>query len=256
MCSLVTKEIKKPFAPWLNNSIREAKDIRNTTRVKLKCDHNDADLQEEQQQEEKRVKTLIAECKVRYYRDEFLNNKGNISKTWKTIREIVPYSKNIRNANSNFDNVVDKSNEFSSYFANVGKNTDTKIQEIIHCENVPCPVYENVTSGIFGEGSTLRLQPVDTDTVVLAIKDLNETSYVGCDGIPMKYTNDAICIIAFYITCIINTSIVTRVFPIAWKHVPVIPLFNSGDISDPSNFRPISSLPIVSLEKSGCQSAD
>ncbi len=167
--------------------------IRNTTRVKLKCDRHNADLQEQYKQEKERVKTLSAECKARYYHNEFLNNKGNISKTWKTTREIVPDSKNISN-NYNFDHVVDKANEFNSYFANVGKNAYTKTQEIIHRENVSYPICENVTSGIFIEGSTSRPQPVDTDTVVLTIKDLNETSSVGSDGIPMKFIKDALCI--------------------------------------------------------------
>ncbi len=111
-----------------------------------------------------------------------------------------------------------------------------------------------MTSGIFGKGNTFRPQPVDTDTVVLTIKDLSETSSVGSDGISMKFIKDSLCIIAFYITCIINTSIVTDVFPAAWKHSLVIPLFKSGDISDQSNFRSISLLPIVSkvLEKNSC----
>ncbi len=116
---------------------------------------------------------------------------------------------------------------------------------------MPYPICENVTFGIYGEGSTLRPQPVDTDTVVLTIKDLNETSSVGSDGIPMKFIKEPLCMIAFYITSIINTSIVTDVFPTGWKHALVIPLFKSGDISDPRNFWPISLLPIVSkvLEK-------
>ena len=67
----------------------------------------------------------------------------------------------------------------------------------------------------------------------------------------MKFLKDALSIIVSYITCIINTSIVTGVLPAACKHSLVIPLFKSGDISDASNFRPISLLPIVSkvLEK-------
>ncbi len=62
----------------------------------------------------------------------------------------------------------------------------------------------------------------------------------------MKFKKDALRIIAFYITCIINTSIVTGVFPTAWKYAFVIPHFKIGNISDLSNFRPISLLPIVS----------
>ena len=54
-----------------------------------------------------------------------------------------------------------------------------------------------------------------------------------------------------YITLTINTSIVTKVFPKPWKHSIIIPIHRSGDIEEPTNFRPINLLPILSkiLEK-------
>ena len=58
-------------------------------------------------------------------------------------------------------------------------------------------------------------------------------------------------VIAFYVTIIVNTSIVTGANPQLWKHGQVIPQFKSGDIDDPSNYRPITLLPVLSkvLEK-------
>ena len=49
----------------------------------------------------------------------------------------------------------------------------------------------------------------------------------------------------------INTSIVTNVFPKLWKHSIIIPIYKSGGIEEPTNFRPINLLPILSkiLEK-------
>ncbi len=123
-----------------------------------------------------------------------------------------------------------------------------KTQEIIHGGNVPhpAPVYENLDGD-----AVFRPRPVGTETVILTIKSLNETSSVGSDGIPMKFIKDALYVIAFYLTCIVNTSIVTGIVPIAWKRALVIPLFKSGDVSDFNNFRPVSLLPIISkiLEK-------
>ena len=54
-----------------------------------------------------------------------------------------------------------------------------------------------------------------------------------------------------YITLIIITSIVTKVFPKPWKHSIIIPIHKSGDIEEPTNFRQINLLPILSktLEK-------
>ena len=54
-----------------------------------------------------------------------------------------------------------------------------------------------------------------------------------------------------YITLIINTSIVTKVFSKPWKHSSILPIHKSGDIEKPTNFRPINLLAILSkrLEK-------
>ena len=54
-----------------------------------------------------------------------------------------------------------------------------------------------------------------------------------------------------YITLIINTSIVTKVFPKPWKHSIIIPIHKSGDIEEPTNFRLINLHTIIStiLEK-------
>ncbi len=42
----VTKEVKRPFAPWMNDELWEAMRIRNDTRNQLKRDRNDIVLQD------------------------------------------------------------------------------------------------------------------------------------------------------------------------------------------------------------------
>ncbi len=67
----------------------------------------------------------------------------------------------------------------------------------------------------------------------------------------LVFIKDSVYVTAFYLTCIINTSIITGMFPSSWKHALVISLFKSGDTNYLNNYRPISLLPILSkiLEK-------
>ena len=244
---LVTKSITRPFAPWMNDDIREAKILRNNTRIKLKSDRHNVTLQEQYKQEKKRVKTLIITGKADYYRKQLQDTKGNTSKTWKIIKDIVPNRKSNSNEH-NFENITNKANEFNFHFANVGKNTYERTQEFLHGENVS---HVNNPNVVLCDGNLFRPHPVNVDTIILTIKSLKETSAVGSDGISMRFIKDALYIIAFYLTCIINTSIVTGTFPTSWKHALVVPILKTGDVDDPNNFRPLSLLPVISkiLEK-------
>ena len=110
-------------------------------------------------------------------------------------------------------------------------------------------IYDNALNDL---GSNFfRPQPVDIDTIILIVKDLNNSKSYGADGIPLRFIRDALPVISFYLTIIINTSIVTGVYPIYWKLPHVIPFFKSGDPDNVGNYRPISLLPILSkiLEK-------
>ncbi len=109
----------------------------------------------------------------------------------------------------------------------------------------------NNRNPVLMEDACFRPEPVDTDTVILTIKSLKETKTVGSYGIPLRFLKDAMPVTILYITCIINTFLATSIFPKAWKHAMVVPLFKSGDINSVNNYRPISLLPIIAkiLEK-------
>ncbi len=92
----VLKEKTIPFAPWVNDDIREAKRRRNNIRIELKSDRQNITLQEQFKQEKEHVKTLITAGESEYYRKQLQDTKGDTSKTWE-IKNIVPN----RKSNSN-----------------------------------------------------------------------------------------------------------------------------------------------------------
>ena len=123
------------------------------------------------------------------------------------IKSLVPKS---NSQTPNYENVEEKADEFNSYFANVGREAFEKSQENannnnnnnnrIKNQNLPLNS-NNITNEYF------RPNPVNMDTVILTMKQLNETNAFGSDGIPYRFIKDSLQDNIFYITLIVNTSL-------------------------------------------------
>ena len=68
----------------------------------------------------------------------------------------------------------------------------------------------------------------------------------GHDKIPIKVYKDCLSSILPSITDLINTSLSSSVFPIAWKIAEVVPIPKTNDYELANNNRPISLLPVLS----------
>lgn len=249
MCApVVTKTVKGVPAPWMSDDICEAMKNRDKLQKELKTETNNMKLRESYKIAKTYVKTLISTSKTEHYQDRLRECKGNTSATWKVLGEIIPNKKK-KHSTHNFGNVKEKAEEFNTFFSKVGESTFRRSQEELRME-------ETVTvNGPHGDTidveASFRPKPVDANTIILIVKDLNATNSIGSDGIALRFLRDALCVIVPFITCIVNTSLVTGVFPESWKHALVVPLYKNGDPEVVNNYRPVSLLPIMSkiLEK-------
>ena len=84
-----------------------------------------------------------------------------------------------------------------------------------------------------------------------AIFALKNTNSSGIDGLALQYLKDSLIVTLPYISTVINTSLANETFPEIWKYAIIKAIHKSGDKNEPSNFRPISLLPVLSkiLEK-------
>lgn len=237
---IVSKQVNKPFAPWINDEIRSQMKERHDLLNILKKDRSNVVLQMQYKAKNKQLKTSRYKTKTEYYRQQFNNNRGNISGTWKIINDIVPNKKNCIN-NNHFQNVPEKAEEFNNYFASVGKQAYENSRCNVDANNTNPPATQNIHPN-----NLFRPQPVDTKDIILTIKQLKNTSSAGIDGITPKFLKDSLNAIIPYLTCMINTSIVTGKVPTLWKQAIVVPIFKNGDRENISNYRPISLLPIIS----------
>ena len=243
---VVTKEIGRPSAPWINEEIKVNMKVRDNLQKVLKSDRYNVVLQRQYKEQKKSVKLMIQTGKNFFYREKLDNCKHDIAETWKVIKSMNSDVKS-NLMQENRDTILKKANDFNDYFANVGKNAFEKSQENFNDHQN----FNDNINGNFNAETSFKLVPVDVNTIILTVKELNNTNAYGSDGIPFKFIRDSLPIISFYITVIVNTSIVTHVFPHQWKHPHILPFYKSGDKDKVSNYRPISLLPILSkiLEK-------
>ena len=128
---------------------------------------------------------------------------------WKVVGEVIPKQNNKHNGYG-FDKISDKAEEFNSFFSSVSESTFRRSQEELESESEFVADRPHFNSNV---NSAFRPKPVDANTVILTVKHLNTTTSIGSDGIALRFLRDALCVIVLFLTCIVNTSVVTGVFP-------------------------------------------
>ena len=87
---------------------------------------------------------------------------------------------------------------------------------------------------------------VSLHTLRRTIFSMRNTSARGDDGLCTRAIKASFDAIGDILLHIINTCLSNSDFPSEWKHSIVHPIYKSGDPSSPSNFRPISIVPVLS----------
>ena len=90
-------------------------------------------------------------------------------------------------------------------------------------------------------GAQFSLSQITVDFVYKQLKALNSKKSSGLPDIPVRLVKDGTEVLARPLTLLMN-----RTLPADWKHAIVTPVHKAGSKSDPSNFRPISVLPVFS----------
>ena len=197
---------------------------------------------------EKIVKKDIKEAKQRYFDQIFTAYKNDMKKTWKTINETLNRNKKNSNVasilyhNGNvLSNAKDTANAFNVYFANIGKNLASEIEQNI-TDNADYTQYVSTPLTVI----KLQFKCITDNDTQRAIDKLENKSSSGHDGISNKLLKLLKIELSKSLTLIINQMITTGIFPDSFKISKITPLFKKGDASMLSNYRPISLLPTIS----------
>ena len=98
----------------------------------------------------------------------------------------------------------------------------------------------------FAINGTFHLNNISEDNVLKVIKGIEISKAAGIDKFSGRFLKDGAEVLAKPISELCNLSISHSIFPNACKIAKLKPIFKKGKKTDPSNYRPISLLPIIS----------
>ena len=199
------------------------------------------------------VTTLLRRAKENYYKNKFNDAICNARKTWRLLNDLVSNGRSrkkkgiseVRVRDSTVQNPAEIAEHFNSHFCSVSAALDSKIP---YCNKSPLSYMGQSSVTSFYAG------PTSEDEVELIIKRLNCRSSFP-RSIPsfvfVKYAR----IISTIISKLFNASITEGQFPNILKVARVIPIFKAGLREIINNYRPISTLGVISkiFEKLMCK---
>ena len=180
---------------------------------------------------------------IRVSKQNFFDQRLNSAEEktfWKTVKLLNQNHSSIPTLQFNgtvAETAVGKANALNSFFFNCFNHQLNPLS----CSN---PEFSHST-----------LDPVHCPEELLCTEEitydllcnLDVSKSVGCDGISAKMMKSTACSIAPILTRLFNKSICTGELPATWKHGRIVPVpKNPKDKNQPSGYRPISILPIVS----------
>lgn len=234
MISLKTAE--KKLKPWITKGLINSIRKRDKMKFELNKNKNNVELFQKYKIYRNKTNNLIKISKKDYYFKKINENKHDIKKIWRVVRESLNENINTNNTLNIKHNTVNLTDEkeisetFNNYFINVGKTMteNIKCDEILEKRNINC--------------KNIFLKPITEEEIIKNLDRLKNNSSPGIDNISTKTLKAIKYYIVKPLCHIFNLSIVNGIFPDQLKTSVITPIYKNGDRSVISNYRPISVL--------------
>ena len=238
---LKIKRTRNTKSPWITTILKKRMNCRD--RLKRKAiKTNDPSIWNQFRTMRNQVNRDIHTAKQAYYKNAFNNCSGDQRKTWKTINELTSRKSNKTVINEidyngqKSENQTDVAEMLNSFFTEIGPNLSSHVTKVEDSfEDFLSETEENF---IFEKTTTAQ--------VFSLLSKLSQSKATGLDNISAKLLRQCPDLLAESLTVIFNQSLITGIFPDEWKSARVTPLYkNSGKRNEPTNYRPISVIPVV-----------
>ena len=179
----------------------------------------------------------IKQDKQNYYHNVFSDSKNNLKKAWNSLHSLL----GTKNKKKSIDKIfaratsdTDRSqivNNFNNFFTNIGNTLASQMPDSSNSPVFPSDYNPH----------SLFLFPPTYEEIYKIIMNLKNT-WTPLDVLPIKLLKKFVRILVVPITLIIENSIQKGIFPDDLKIARITPIHKEESYTEPSNFRPISSL--------------
>lgn len=236
-----TVKIKHRRCPFVDSQIKECMRDRDRLLKRARCIGSSVDW-EIYRVSRQLVKTRLRKAEEDYIKKELKGCQKTSSK-WKVIRDFIPRrEKTQRVYTKDLKEVVDN---FNNFFTSVGAKASEASKTLIDLHHLPLSTDINARQEIF-EWDMFQFHSVSTYEIHKIVMSFPSNKAPGYDRVSMSVIKDALPCILPILTDIVNRSLLSSVFPAAWKTSEVVPLLKEGDHEVANNNRPISLLPAAS----------
>ena len=185
-------------------------------------------------------RTLIRKEQERKFKDKLTESGTDSRKKWRVLKAELKLTERKETIESIRvqDKTVTTKEEISKAFKN-------------HFETCALKLADEIPNGgecepLFEQQATWGFKPINLTELIKLIDSLKPKNSSGFDLLSNRMLKKEKLKISLKIIDLINETIACGIFPDVLKIAKVIPLFKKGDPTNPSNYRPISLLPVLS----------
>nr|CAI5854676.1 unnamed protein product [Callosobruchus analis] len=244
-CTKEYKFCKKKvrLKPWITEGLILSIRKRDQLKKLLSQNPNNIIMQNNYKHYRTILSNLIKKTKYQYYKNKLQSNKGDIKKTWDTIKEVTNEKTNKRDINiilnANGEMISDLgqiASEFNSYFCNIGHQLARNIN----------PTDKNFKEKSETCSESCYLTPITANELIDLISSLKnnvkgEEDQIAAEILKQNH-KDLLAPLLHIINCILSTG----VFPSILRKAIIVPVFKHGNEKLTSNYRPIALTSTVS----------